>query len=345
MVLINNFAGSYPFFYDGHKRQKRHFAAIELSPQEAYYYTYSHTKPARRLMMKKQVNVRTVLLLVFLVAVWGINWPLSKYALSYMPPVLFSGTRTLLGGLLLLPVALPRIGRLAFRTTWPIYLLSALVNVVLYYGLQTVGLQYLPSGLFSAIVFLQPVLVGIFAWMWLGESMSGLKIAGLVLGFVGVGVISGGSGGLSGHVSVAGVLFALGSALSWALGTVYVKKNGARVDPILLVTLQLTIGGAFMTALGSRMESWAEVRWTASFAGTLLFISLFVIAIGWLVFYKLIEGGEASRIASFTFLIPLVAIVAGVLFLHEPVSVSLLSGLVLILLSIYFVNRPARQHK
>jgi drug/metabolite transporter (DMT)-like permease len=290
--------------------------------------------------MKKSFNIRTVLMLSFLVLVWGINWPLSKYALSYMPPILFSGTRTLLGGLLLLPAALPRVGRLSFRATWPIYLLSALVNVVLYYGLQTVGLQYLPSGLFSAIVFLQPVLVSIFAWMWLGESMNRLKIAGLLLGFVGVGVICSGSGGLSGHISVAGILMALGSALSWALGTVYVKKNGTRVDPILLVTLQLTIGGAFMTALGSRVESWADVRWTPTFAGTLLFISLFVIAIGWLVFYKLMDGGEASKIASFTFLIPLVAILTGTLFLHEPFSVSLLAGLVLILLSIYLVNRP-----
>jgi len=295
--------------------------------------------------MKQSFNMTTVLMLAFLVIVWGINWPLSKYALSFMPPVLFSGTRTLLGGLLLLPVALSRISRLSFRTNWPIYLLSALMNVVLYYGLQTIGLQYLPSGLFSAIVFLQPVLVGIFSWMWLGESMNGFKLAGLVLGFVGVGVISGGSGGMSGHVSVAGILLALGSALSWALGTIYVKKNGTRVDPILLVTFQLTIGGAFMTALGSRMESWNEVSWTPSFVGTLLFISLFVIAMGWLVFYKLIDGGEASTIASFTFLIPLVAILTGTLFLHEPISVSLLAGLVLILVSIYFVNRPRQQSR
>jgi drug/metabolite transporter (DMT)-like permease len=304
---------------------------------------FTYFRQQEGIRVKKSYNIRTALMISFLVLVWGINWPLSKYALSYMPPVLFSGTRTLLGGLLLLPAAIPRARRLQLRTTWPVYLLSALVNVVLYYGLQTVGLEYLPSGLFSAIVFLQPVLVGIFSWLWLGESMNGLKIAGLVLGFVGVGVICGGSGGLSGHVSTAGILLALGSALSWALGTIYVKKNGPRVDSIWLVTLQLTIGGAFMTALGTQTESWAEVRWTPSFAGTLLFISVFVIAIGWLVFYKLMDGGEAGKIASYTFLIPLVAILTGTLFLHEPFTVSLLVGLVLILLSIYFVNRPLGQ--
>ncbi|ACT00577.1 DMT family transporter [Paenibacillus sp. JDR-2] len=285
---------------------------------------------------------QTVLLITFLVLVWGINWPLSKYALHYMPPILFSGVRTLLGGVLLLAAAVPRYRRLQFRKTWPIYLLSAVVNVVLYYGLQTIGIQYLPAGLFSAIVFLQPVLVGLFSWLWLGELMNGLKVIGLVLGFAGVGVISSGASGATGHISVAGILLALGSALSWALGTIYVKKSSGKVDNIWLVTMQLIIGGVFMTGLGSVTESWSEVEWSGRFIFSLLFISIFVIALGWLVFYKLMDSGEASKVASFTFLIPLVAILIGTMFLHEPFTYSLLAGLALVLGSIYLVNRPRR---
>ncbi|MFC5447743.1 DMT family transporter [Paenibacillus aestuarii] len=293
--------------------------------------------------MNKSTKLKTALLIVFLVLVWGVNWPLSKYALAYMPPVLFSGTRTLLGGLLLLFVAIPRWKHLQLKKTWGIYLVSALVNVILYYGLQTIGLKFLPAGLFSAIVFLQPVLVGIFSWIWLGESMNGLKIAGLILGFAGVGVICLGSGGVSGHISAAGILLALGSSLSWALGTIYVKRKGAMVDPIWLVTLQLLVGGVLMTLLGSEVESWSKVAWEPSFIWSLLFISIFVIAIGWLVFYKLIDSGEASKVASYTFLIPLVAILTGTLFFHEPFSLSLLEGLILILMSIVLVNRkPSR---
>lgn len=290
-------------------------------------------------MMGTLSKKQSFLLILFLVTVWGINWPLSKMALAYMPPILFSGARTLLGGLLLLAIAIPRYQKLHIKKTWSIYCISAVVNVILYYGLQTIGLNYLPAGLFSAIVFLQPVLVGIFSWLWLGESMNGLKITGLVLGFAGVGVICSGAGGLSGHISVAGVLLALGSALSWALGTIFVKKKGPSVDPIWLVTLQLIIGGMFMSIVGSSIESWSEVVWSPIFISSLLFISIFVIAIGWLVFYKLIDSGEASKVASYTFLIPLIAILTGTLFLNEPFTISLLIGLIFILLSIYFVNR------
>ncbi|CAM4440773.1 DMT family transporter [Paenibacillus tarimensis] len=290
--------------------------------------------------MNKLTKLQTGLLLVFLIVVWGINWPLSKYALNYMPPVLFSGTRTLIGGLVLLLVAVPRFKRLRFKETWHIYFISAVVNVVLYYGLQTIGLEYLPAGLFSAIVFLQPVLVGLFAWMWLGESMNVLKITGLIMGFTGVAIISSGADGLSGHISVAGVLLALGSSLSWALGTIYVKKVTPRVDPIWLVTLQLIIGGAFTTAVGSSVESWSDIVWAPSFIATLLFIAILVIGIGWIVFYRLMDSGEAGKVASFTFLIPLVAIVIGTIFFNEPFTLSLVAGFLFILSSIYFVNRP-----
>ncbi|WAH37115.1 DMT family transporter [Alicyclobacillus dauci] len=285
-------------------------------------------------------RTRAALLITFLVIMWGVNWPLTKIALQYTPPILFAGIRTVLGGLLLLIVAIPRRHLLRFKQTWHIYVISSLLNIVLYYGLQTVGLKYLPAGLFSVIVFLQPVLLGILSWAWLGESMYGLKVAGLVLGFAGVAVISGGS--LSGHLSVVGVLLALGSAVAWALGTAYVKKTSETVDSIWLVTVQLIIGGLAMTALGSGVESWSSIVWNVPFISILAFIAVFVIAAGWLVFFILIGSGEASKVASYTFLIPLISILIGTIFLHEPFTMYLLAGLVLIVVSIYFVNRPRK---
>jgi drug/metabolite transporter (DMT)-like permease len=286
-------------------------------------------------------RTQTILLIGFLVIVWGVNWPLSKYALSFAPPLLFAGIRTLLGGILLLFVAIPRLNRIHFKKTWSIYFISALLNIILFYGLQTVGLGYMSSGLFSVIVFLQPVLLGILSWLWLGESMHRLKVVGLVLGFVGVATIS--AGGLAGHISSVGIILALGTSISWALGTVYVKKTGEKVDSIWLVTLQLIIGGLFLTILGSEVEKWSSIEWNGTFITDLLFISVFVIAMGWLVFFKLVGSGEASVVASYTFLIPLIAIFTGTLFLNEPFTLYLFIGLVLIVISIYLVNRNPKK--
>lgn len=286
--------------------------------------------------MPQLSRTRAALYLAFLVIIWGINWPLSKYALLYTPPLLFAGVRTLIGGLILVLICLPRYKQLRFKQTWHIYLISSVLNIILYYGLQTVGLKYLPAGLFSALVFFQPVLLGLGSWLWLGESMFGMKMLGLVLGFLGVASIS--SGGFAGPISSVGIGLAIGSAISWALGTLYMKKTTGQVDAIWVVALQIFIGGVVLTGTGTAFESWSDVHWNMPFVACLLFISIFVIALGWLVFFKLVGSGEASKVGSFTFLIPLISIICSVLFLGEKITLTLVAGLILILLSIVLVN-------
>ncbi|WP_409294795.1 DMT family transporter [Peribacillus sp. SCS-26] len=290
--------------------------------------------------MKQLSRTHTVLLLIFLVMVWGINWPLSKMALSYTPPLLFAGIRTILGGLILLIFALPRYKSLRLKETWHFYLISAFLNIILFYGLQTVGLGYAPAGLFSAIVFIEPVLLGIFCWIWLGESMYGLKMIGLILGFAGVAIIS--ASGFTGDISAIGILLALGSAIGWGLGTVFVKKTGNRVDSIWMVTIQLLMGGLFLLSAGSSFESWSNIQWEMPFIVNLLFISTFVIAFGWLAFFTLVGSGEASKVGSFTFLIPLIAILCSSILLDEKITLNLVIGLLFIAISILFVNMKVR---
>ncbi|MEF2965115.1 DMT family transporter [Paenibacillus sp. M1] len=276
-------------------------------------------------------------LVVFLVVVWGINWPLTKMALPEVPPILFSGIRTLLGGILLLMIAIRHRSGLRWKENKGVYLILALFNIIGYYGLQTVGIGYLPAGLFSTIVFLQPVLLGLFSWIWLGESMSWLKWVGLIIGFGGVALIS--LGGLQGHLSPVGIVLALLSALCWAIGSIYMKKKSAQLDSLWAVTVQMLIGGAFLTLAGSATESWGDIHWTASFIGLLLFISIFVIAAGWLVYFKLLDSGEASTVGSYTFAIPVLASIFSIFLLGESITLTLVLGLLLISFSIGLVNR------
>lgn len=280
---------------------------------------------------------KTLGMVLFLVIVWGINWPLNKMALPYTPPLLFSGMRTLIGGLILLPIALRRIPMFRWKQNAGPYLLLGLLNVGGYYGLQTIGIAYLPAGLFSTLVFLQPILLGVFSRIWLGESLNRFKVAGLMIGFAGVAVIS--LGGLEGHLSALGITLALLSALCWALGTIYMKKQGEKLDSVWAVTVQLLIGGAALLLLGTGTESWSAIEWNMEFVGILLFISMFVIAAGWLIYFLLIDAGEVSTVGAYTFLIPVLSNLFSILLLDEKATATLLIGLVMIAGSIMLVNR------
>ncbi|WP_411343594.1 DMT family transporter [Paenibacillus sp. WLX1005] len=282
----------------------------------------------------------TLLLVLFLVSIWGINWPLTKMVLPDVPPLLFSGLRTMIGGILLLVLALRNRSALQWKRNWHIYAVLAIFNIIGYYGLQTIGIGYLPAGLFSTIVFLQPVLLGLFSWMWLGERMYMLKAIGLLCGFAGVAVIS--SGGLEGELSPFGIIMAIASALSWAIGTIYMKKQSNRIDSLWALTMQLLIGGVVLLALGTGTESWQEIHWTPQFTSILLFISVFVIAGGWLVYFKLLNSGEASTVGSYTFAIPVLSNVFSIFLLDEMVTMTLFAGLLLIAAGIGLVNRKPR---
>lgn len=286
--------------------------------------------------MKKNSRNKKILLLAFLVVMWGLNWPLTKLALNDAPPIIFSGLRTLIGGIVLLVFAIRYYKLLRFKDMWVVYLISTVLNVILFYGLQTIGIEYLPAGMFSAIIYLQPVLLGIFSWLWLGDPMYGRKMFGFLLGFAGVIIVS--LNGIEAHMSIIGVLLALSSAISWALGTVYINKIGSRVEIIWLVTVQFIIGGIFLIGIGTGLEDWSVINWSIAFISNLFFISIFVIALGWLAYFILMRSGEVSKIGAYTFLIPLIAIVSSTIILNESISSQLLIGLILVVISICCVN-------
>jgi drug/metabolite transporter (DMT)-like permease len=290
--------------------------------------------------MGELTTAKRMMMIALLVVLWGISWPIYKVALEFTPPLLFAGLRTLLGGLLLGVILVPRWNRIRWKENWRVYAISGIFNVVLFYGLQTVGLMYVPSGLFSVLVYLQPVLVGIFAWMWLGEAMSRLKVLGLVIGFLGVAAVS--VGGFSGHVAVAGVILAIITAVSWALGTVYVKKVNQRVDSLWLVAFQCTLGGIVLTGAGTVTENWSDIVWNVPYVSGLIFGTVLGISLSWLLYFTLVNSGDASKIASYTFLVPVISVFVSSLVLGEAITAFLLIGLILIGLSIYLVNRRVR---
>jgi drug/metabolite transporter (DMT)-like permease len=287
--------------------------------------------------MEKMSRSKAILGIAFVVLTWGLVWPIYKVALNFTPPFLFAGMRTLLGGLMLSLVLLPKWKEIQWKTLWPIYVIAAFFNIIIFNGVQTYGLQFMPSGLFSIIVYLQPVLVVFLAWFWLKESLTLLKIIGIIIGFLGVVAVS--FDGIAGQISLFGILLALITGLGWAIGTIYVKKTSHMVNGLWLVAIQNIIGGMVLSGIGVSVENVTDIQWNLPYVSILLFGAVLGVTGATAVYNKLMRSGESSKVSSFTFLVPLIAVLLGTIFLDEPFTISLLIGLVLILLSIYMINR------
>ncbi|MGB3683391.1 MAG: EamA family transporter [Rubrobacteraceae bacterium] len=278
-----------------------------------------------------------VLAFVFLVVFWGSAFSVVKVGLDYAPPMFFAGFRTLIGGAAMTLVALAWGGSSHLRRDWPIFLLLAVFNVVFFIGFQTLAILNLPSGTAAVLIYLQPILVGLLAWLILGESLSVAKVVGLILGFSGIVAVS--VEGLSGSISAVGVLFGASSAFFWAMGTVFFKRFQDRVSAMWAVAAPFLVGGAVLTAFSYATEPWSEVVFAPALFASLGYASLVGIALAWLIWFSLVRSGDASRVAAYVFFVPLVGIVIGSVFLGESLTTSLLIGAALIVSGIYLVNR------
>ena len=263
-----------------------------------------------------------------------------KIGLESAPPVLFAGLRSVLGGALMAVLAWRRSGWPRLSGQGREYTLLTVLNVLLFFGLQTAAIGLLPSGLAAVLVYLQPVLVGVLAWWLLGEPMTGARIVGLVLGFAGIVVVSGGA--FAGQVSTPGVGLAVASALAWALGTIVFKATDGRVDPWWAVALPFLAGGVLLTLVGLVVEG-PEISWSPRFVAALAFAGFVGTALAWSLWFGLVAAGEAGRAASYIFFVPLVGVVVGAVLLDETLTLSLLLGAALVVLGVYLVNRrPSR---
>ncbi len=282
---------------------------------------------------------------VLLVVFWGTSFPAIKVGLGYSPPVLFAGVRTLLCGLVVLPAALVWGGGANLRRDWAVHLSLAAFNVVGFMGLQTLAILYMPSGSAAVVIYVQPILVGLLAYLMLGEQLSAAKVVGLALGFSGVVVVSAGSFSGSSLGTPLGVAFGLASALSWTLGTVYFKRYGERLSTLWAIAVPFSAGGVVLTGLGLVLEPLSGVSWTGTYVASFLYTALVGTALAWMLWLGLVRAGEASRVSAYVFFVPLVSVFLGVLFLGEPLGPSLLAGAGLVVCGIYLVNRPGAEEK
>jgi drug/metabolite transporter (DMT)-like permease len=285
----------------------------------------------------------TAVAFVALVLFWGSAFGAVKVGLEHAPPLLFAGLRGVLGGLAVGSIAIFLGGPPRLRRDWSVFATLALLNVVLFIGLQSFALVRLASGTTAVLTYLQPIFVGFLAWLLLGERLNAVRVVGLLLGFTGIVVVS--AGGIAGDVSVVGVVLGTLSALSWALGTVYFKRVEDRVSTYWAIAVQFVAGGTVLGIAGLATESISEVEVVPALVGSLLYSSFIGTGFAWVIWFALVRSGEASRVAAYIFVVPVVSVILGAIFLDESLSASLALGAALVVCGIYLVNRTPRGPK
>lgn len=265
--------------------------------------------------------------LVLLSVTWGYTWVLAKEALSYAPPFAFVAERCVGGALSLFLIA-KLIGKplklVAPGTTVAI----GLTQVTGFMAFQTWALVEGGPGKTAVLIFTMPIWTLLIAWPVLKERIRGKQwlaagstLTGLVLIIEPWNL----------HTSLLSKILGLLAALSWAIGTVLVKRLRTKVqtDLLSLTAWQMLIGSVPLVLLALFVPEHAT-NWTSAYIGILVFMAVVSTALCWWLWITILDRVPAWEASLSVLGTPVVAIISSRLVLKEEFNASELTGIVLI---------------
>ena len=265
-------------------------------------------------------------LLVALSAIWGSSFLFIKVGVEELEPAVVVCGRLLVGALVLLPVALARGGLSGLRAMLvPIAVLGALNNALPYWLLSFAETR-IDSGLAAVIQAAAPIFTVLLAIrVDPSQRVTGLRLAGVGLGFVGVVLLV----GLQEGGELLGAVAVVGTALCYAVSVLYAGRAIRSFSPLDVSIGQLTVGA--LLTLPAALVQWPAETPSAKVVGAVLVLGVLGTGVAYLLYFALIVRAGASRAILVTYLVPAFALVYGWLILGEPVTTSALAGLALIL--------------
>jgi len=289
------------------------------------------------------MRFRNALLFVALAVVWGSAFTAIKAGLEFFPPVLFAAFRYDAAGVLMLGYAAHATDRWRPRTRdeWVVVGIGGSLMIAAYHAFLFVGEQGTTSAAAAIVVSLSPILTTGFARVLLpDERLTAVGIVGLLVGFVGVGVLSDpdptnlfDARTVSlGLVFLASACFALGSVLT------------RRVDddlPIETMEAHSMILGAVLMHVASVGvgESVAAVEWTGEAVLALAYLVVAASALGFLIYFDLLERLGPIEINLVSYAAPVAAAATALVFLNETPTQYTVAGFLLILVGFSLIKR------
>jgi len=278
--------------------------------------------------------------LLALAAIWSASFAFIRVLAPPLGPVWTATLRVLVAGIAL-------VGWLAatgfdadVRRHWRAYLLVGLVNSAAPFLLFSWAALTLPASYLVILNAAAPMFTAIVAAAWLGERLSGAKLAGLAIGAAGVALVSR-AGPLEPTPAVAAAVAAsLAGALCYALAGVWLTRYGARLKPKAIAGWSQLSAGAVLLPVAAATPLPGPV--TPPVVANLLALALLCSGVAYLLYYRLIRDVGPTRAMTVTYLMPALGMLWGVLFLGETVNATMLAGAALVIGGTAAVLRPER---
>ena len=265
------------------------------------------------------------------VVIWGLNFIAIKIGLHDIPPLL-------LGALRFLVATIPIIFFLPkppVKWRWLITL-GLTINLG-QFAFLFLGMKLgMPAGLASLVLQAQAFFTMIIAAKYLGEKWHWNNLAGLLLAFMGMGIVGFGQGG---SVTAIGFWLTIAAAASWGIGNIILRRATQNVPPFSMLSLTVWSGAVailplfFLSWCVEGMMAW-QSAWenvTLAGGGAILYLAYFATLGGYALWGKLLASYPAATVSPFALLVPIVGLSSSHFFLGELLSSGQILGSILVM--------------
>ncbi len=265
---------------------------------------------------------RELTAMLSLAALWGASFLFMRLGAADFGALPLAALRVAVAAAVLLPLLWQQRQWPALRRHWRAIALVGAVNSALPFLLFGVAALALNTGLSAILNAMSPLWGALIAWLWLGERLSGRRLAGLALGFAGVVWLAGDTASLAsgehGVSTAAAVVACIAATLCYGFGANYTRRRLGGVP-----ALAIAAGSQAAAALWLLLPAWwlwprvtpPPAAWAAVAA-----LAIPCTALAYLLYFWLIERLGAARAISVTFLIPVFGMAWGFVFLGEAVT-------------------------
>lgn len=276
------------------------------------------------------------ILFILLGLLWGMPYLLIRIAVGTIDPLVVAGSRTFIGALLLLPIALHRNALAAAFRNWKWLLAFTVIEISVPWVLLGHAETRLNSSTAGLLIAIVPLFAAIIVSKLGHERLEPRRMFGLGLGFAGVALLVGLDIHLSDLLAVAATIVV---SLCYAIGPIIIDRKLKDVPAIGVITASMILATLIYAPFAPFL--WpAEL--TAPAVGSVVGLGVLCTAAAFIVFFALIAEVGPARATVITYVNPAVAIILGALVLSEPLTTGMMIGFPLVILGSYLGTTRAR---
>lgn len=290
-------------------------------------------------LSRKTILIMSAFFAIYVI--WGSTYLLNKIAVTELPPFFLASIRFLVASLLIFSIA--KILKISLKITFA-QLKNTIIAGFLFLtfgnGVVVWALQYVDSGFTALEISAQPLVVLILMRILQGKKISLMSYIGVFLGFIGIFLLVSQKEIISQEGQVLGMVTIFICMISWAYASIFVGKADLPSNHFVNTGYQMLSGGIMLCIVSlclnepwSLPSSWTnEVQW--SMFGLILFGSI----IAFTAFNYLLKTVSPEKVATSTYVNPIIALILGWWVLNEHISLQSIIAAVILLTGVYFIN-------